>query len=49
MICICLFEVEVKGFPPRRGTIRYNGPLVGKAGVFIGVEYDEPLGKNDGS
>ncbi|KAH8279381.1 tubulin-folding cofactor B [Drosophila bipectinata] len=42
-------EVTVPGNPRRRGTIRYNGELDGKSGVFIGVEYDEPLGKNNGS
>ncbi|XP_075152540.1 tubulin-folding cofactor B-like [Haematobia irritans] len=42
-------QVTVKGCPTRRGTIMYNGPLEGKTGTFIGVKYDEPLGKNDGS
>ncbi|KAM7352522.1 tubulin-binding cofactor B [Cochliomyia hominivorax] len=42
-------QVTVKGCPTRRGTVMYNGPLEGKTGVFIGVKYDEPLGKNDGS
>ncbi|XP_061388219.1 tubulin-folding cofactor B-like [Musca vetustissima] len=42
-------QVTLKGCPTRRGTVMYNGPLEGKTGVFIGVKYDEPLGKNDGS
>ncbi|XP_065357850.1 tubulin-folding cofactor B [Calliphora vicina] len=42
-------QVTVKGCPTRRGTVMYNGPLEGKTGTFIGVKYDEPLGKNDGS
>ncbi|XP_013102361.1 tubulin-folding cofactor B [Stomoxys calcitrans] len=42
-------QVTVKGCPTRRGTIMYNGSLEGKTGIFIGVKYDEPLGKNDGS
>lgn len=36
------------GNPVRRGTVRYNGQIEGKKGIFIGVEYDEPLGKNNG-
>lgn len=42
--------VTAKG-PRRVGTIRYNGPFDERptAGVFIGVEFDEPLGVNDGS
>ncbi|XP_037942691.1 tubulin-folding cofactor B-like [Teleopsis dalmanni] len=42
-------QVQVKGNPTRIGTIRYNGSIEGKKGTFIGVEYDEPLGKNNGS
>ncbi|XP_073822250.1 tubulin-binding cofactor B [Musca autumnalis] len=42
-------QVTLKGYPTRRGTVMYNGPLEGKTGTFIGVKYDEPLGKNDGS
>ncbi|EDW01875.1 tubulin-folding cofactor B [Drosophila grimshawi] len=42
-------EVTVPGNPTRRGTVMYNGPLEGKNGIFIGVQYDEPLGKNNGS
>ncbi|CAG4935271.1 unnamed protein product [Parnassius apollo] len=34
--------------PGRRATVRYNGPLDGARGIWIGVQYDEPLGKNDG-
>lgn len=41
-------QVTVTGNPTRRGTVKYNGPLDGKNGIFIGVQYDEPLGKNNG-
>lgn len=39
--------VTAKG-PRRIGTIMYNGPFAEKAGIFIGVKFDEPLGVNDG-
>ncbi|CAH2047589.1 unnamed protein product, partial [Iphiclides podalirius] len=41
-------EVRAPKQPPRRATVRYNGPLEGTRGLWIGVQYDEPLGKNDG-
>jgi tubulin-folding cofactor B len=45
---------EVESIEPglhKRGTVRYVGPTeFGSAGgVWIGIEYDEPMGKNDGS
>ncbi|RVE55030.1 hypothetical protein evm_000450 [Chilo suppressalis] len=42
-------EVRVPQQPTRRATVRYNGPLDGAKGIWIGVQYDEPRGKNDGS
>lgn len=42
-------QVQVSGAPTRYGTIMYLGELAGKPGYFVGIKYDEPLGKNDGS
>lgn len=42
-------EVTVPGQMKRRGTIRYAGTVHFQPGWWIGIEYDEPMGKNDGS
>lgn len=34
--------------PRRLGTVRYKGAFHLKPGIFIGVEFDEPRGMNDG-
>lgn len=39
--------VTAKG-PRRLGTVRYKGSFHVKPGIFIGVEYDEPLGIHNG-
>lgn len=39
----------MKGKPTRIGTIKYSGTLDGKKGHFVGVQFDEPLGTNDGT
>jgi len=42
-------QVSVPGQLQRRGTIRYVGKTEFQPGWWIGVQYDEPTGKNDGS
>ena len=42
-------KVNAPGAPTRLGAVMYLGPIDNKTGYFVGVKYDEPLGKNDGS
>lgn len=42
-------KVTTANQPTRIGTVMYNGDLEGKKGIFIGVQFDESLGVNDGS
>lgn len=42
-------EVSVPNQPKRRATIMYVGKTEFKEGWWIGVKYDEPRGKNDGT
>eukprot|EP01136_Pigoraptor_vietnamica_P007999 Opistho-1_new@42799 len=42
-------EVTVDASLAKRGTVRFVGKAHFKPGYWVGVQYDEPLGKNNGS
>lgn len=44
--CRCL--VTRSGIPPRKGMVKFVGKTEFADGWWIGVQYDEPVGKNDG-
>lgn len=41
-------KVTVPNSAEKRGTVMYTGEVEGLSGYWVGVKYDEPLGKNDG-
>lgn len=42
-------KVEVPGQPTKLGTVMYVGTTDFKPGHWVGVKYDEPLGKHNGT
>ncbi|KND00443.1 uncharacterized protein SPPG_04762 [Spizellomyces punctatus DAOM BR117] len=44
----CEVEAEGDGLV-KRGTVRFVGTVQFKPGYWVGVQYDEPLGKHDGT
>ncbi|KAM4566536.1 tubulin-folding cofactor B [Odontesthes bonariensis] len=42
-------KVEVSGQPTKIGTVMYVGTVDFKPGYWVGVKYDEPLGKHNGA
>ncbi|TKY90190.1 hypothetical protein EX895_000188 [Sporisorium graminicola] len=45
----CLVDLSGSGTNQRKGTVRFVGPTRFATGTWVGVEYDEPVGKNDGA
>ncbi|KAJ1920613.1 hypothetical protein H4219_001171 [Mycoemilia scoparia] len=45
----CEVDVHESGVMKRRGTVKYVGKTNFRPGYWVGIHYDEPFGKNDGS
>lgn len=45
----CEVNAESKTGMPKRGTVKYVGKTEFKPGYWIGIAYDEPQGKHDGT
>ncbi|XP_050296225.1 tubulin-folding cofactor B [Anthonomus grandis grandis] len=41
-------KVTCTNAPTRLGTVMYSGTIDGLSGYWVGVKYDEPVGKHDG-
>ncbi|KAJ4936084.1 hypothetical protein JOQ06_017608 [Pogonophryne albipinna] len=42
-------QVQVSGQPTKLGTVMYVGTADFKPGYWVGLKYDEPMGKHDGT
>ncbi|KAJ3287660.1 hypothetical protein HK104_008493 [Borealophlyctis nickersoniae] len=42
-------EVEAEGGLSKRGTVKFVGTVKFKPGYWVGISYDEPLGKHNGT
>lgn len=42
-------SVQLSNQPEKRGVVSYVGETKFRPGYWIGITYDEPVGKNDGS
>lgn len=45
----CIVDLSGSGSNQRKGTVGFVGTTKFATGTWVGVEYDEPVGKNDGS
>ncbi|XP_044756069.1 tubulin-folding cofactor B [Coccinella septempunctata] len=48
LVCNSRCKVTIPNASPRLGTIKYVGKVEGLAGFWVGIHYDEPLGKHNG-
>lgn len=49
LICNSRCKVTIPNTTARLGTIKYVGKINGLQGFWVGVHYDEPLGKHNGT